>query len=213
MLDREIHMNILTTHLINIVSLFLFTCFTLANISHANDIERDNEIITGAPVNVRLVNITRRNALGFAMDGGQGAENRQNIYQWSQNTSNIDQLWIEIYRGEGFYSYQKFGTDHCIDGNEGGGDQKNVYLWKCEADNENQHWQKVSVVSGEVFKLVKRNAPFIINGGPGGVVGQNVSLSSSNSSSPDVHWVISGASNLQESLNDEVTKHDNKISR
>lgn len=134
--------------------------------------------------------ITKRNAPEFSLDGDWGADNAQNIYLWSTNPDNINQQWIEIDRGDGYFSYQKFGTTHCIDGDKEGAQDQNIYLWDCKADNHNQHWLKVDVGDG-AFKLVKRNSSdFAIDGGNGGSDEQNVELWNSSSTSQDLHWTI-----------------------
>jgi len=54
-----------------------------------------------------VVHIRKRNAQNFALDGNFGAENEQNVYLWNASEDNVNQQWIEIDRGNGFYSYQK----------------------------------------------------------------------------------------------------------
>ena len=137
-----------------------------------------------------VVQLVKRNATGFAIDGGGGAGNRQNIYLWSENSNNVNQQWIELNRGNGYYSYQKMNTDHCIDGSGGGANNQNVYLWTCNDNNFNQHWLKVDV-GGGAYKLIKRNASgFALNGGSGGRNRQNVNLYNSSSSSANLQWLI-----------------------
>ena len=134
--------------------------------------------------------ITKRNNTNFSLDGDWGAEDAQNVYLWATNPNNINQQWIEIDRGDGYYSYQKFGTTHCIDGDHGGARDQNIYLWSCKADNHNQHWLKVDV-GGGAYQLVKRNAPdFAIDGGSGGALAQNVELWNSSATSQNLHWII-----------------------
>ena len=136
------------------------------------------------------MHIRKRNAQGFALDGNHGAANGQSVYLWAQNANNENQQWVEIDRGNGYYSYQKQGTNHCLDGNRGGANRQDIYLWECRDNNRNQHWQKVSTDSG-FFKLVKRNASgFAINGGSNGSNGQNVNLYDSSSSSQNLQWII-----------------------
>ena len=149
-----------------------------------------NPTPTPTPTEGNVVHITKRNATGFAIDGDGGAANGQNVYIWAENDNNVNQQWIEIDRGNGYYSYQKVGTNHCIDGDNGGVARQNVYLWQCDNNNRNQHWQKVSV-GGNAFQLVKRNAPgFALDGGSNGRNGQNIQLWRSGSSSQNLHWVI-----------------------
>ena len=145
---------------------------------------------------VTVVHITKSNAIDFAIDGNHGADDEQNIYLWSENENNQNQQWIEIDRGDGYYSYQKMGTDHCIDGDNGGANGQNVYLYTCNLNNFNQHWEKVSTGNG-TFQLVKRNAPgYAIDGGIGGTNRQNVGLWDSSNTSQNLQWFITPIENV-----------------
>ena len=140
----------------------------------------------------QVVHITKRNAPGFAIDGNHDAVNTQNVYLWSADPNNVNQQWIEIDRGDGYYSYQKMGTNHCLDGGAPGAvNGQNVYLWNCgEGNNQNQHWQKVDA-GGGAFKLIKRNDEgFAINGGSAGENAQNVNLFNSSNNSQNLQWFI-----------------------
>lgn len=138
-----------------------------------------------------FVHITKRNAPEYAIDGGNGGAVGQNVYLWNANENNINQQWIEIDRGNGFYSYQKRGTNFCIGGGNGGANRQNVGLGSCNANNYNQHWQKVAQGDGG-YKLIKRNATgFAINGGSSGANGQNVNLYNSSNTSQNLQWYVS----------------------
>ena len=146
--------------------------------------------VTEVSTSPQVVHMKKRNAQGFAIDGNRGAANGQSVYLWSQNSNNVNQQWIEISRGNGYYSYQKQGTDYCLDGGNGGANRQDVYLWECSDNNQNQHWEKVSTDSG-FFQLVKRNAPgFALDGGSSGANGQNVQLFDSSSTSHNLQWSI-----------------------
>ncbi len=135
-----------------------------------------------------FVHITKSNAAGFALDGGGGGSNGQNVYLWTANKNNRNQQWVEIDRGNGYYSYQKRGTNYCIDGGNGGANGQNAFLWNCQENNRNQQWQKLAVNGGR-YKLVKRNASgFALNGGNSGTNGQNVNLYDSSNSSQNLQW-------------------------
>lgn len=139
---------------------------------------------------VTVVHIRKHNATGFALDGGNGGANNQNLYLWSQNESNVNQQWIEIDRGDGYYTYQKMGTDFVIDGGNDGESSQNVKLWRINDDNYNQHWKKVALSDGG-FQLIKRNATgFAIDGGSGGGNRQNVQLYDSSNLSRNLQWHI-----------------------
>ena len=134
--------------------------------------------------NFRLV---KRNASGFAIDGGSRNANGRNIELYD-NVDHPNLTWTEIDRGNGYYSYQKLGTNFCIDGRNGGANGQNVHLWTCSTNNQNQHWRKINVGGGN-YVLQKRNAPnFAIDGGRGGRKDQNVYLWRMNTSNQNQHW-------------------------
>ena len=135
-----------------------------------------------------VVHISKRNASNFAIEGAAG--NGQNIFLGSSNPGDVDQQWVEIDRGNGFYSYQRNGTNFCMDGGNGGASRQNVSLSTCASANFNQTWQKESVGSG-AFRLVKSNASgFVVDGGNRGANGQNVRLFDGSSPSQNLQWFI-----------------------
>lgn len=137
-----------------------------------------------------VVHIKKRNALGFAVDGSKDGANNQNVHLWAANSSNVNQQWIEIHRGNNYYSYQKQGTNFCLDGGNNGANRQNVVLFTCSSTNQNQQWQKIPTDSN-YFKLQKRNAPgFALDGGSAGKNGQNVQIYSSSSPSHNIQWLI-----------------------
>lgn len=141
-------------------------------------------------VNSTTVVLRKRNAVNFAIDGGNGGSNGQNIFLFSANNGNNNQRWVEIPRGGSFYSYRKVGTNQCIDGGNGGSAGQNVRLFQCGANNQNQHWRKISLNGS--FRLQKRNAPgFSLDGNNGGGNGQNVHLWHSNNGNQNQRWNFS----------------------
>ena len=147
--------------------------------------------IGSSPSPSKVVHITKRNSTGYALDGGFGASNLQNIYLWRGNRNTANQQWIEIDRGNNYYSYQKMGTNHCIDG---GGpsavNRGNVYLFSCASGNRNQHWKKVSK-GGGAYQLRKRsNENYAIDGGNNGTNRQNVGIWGSVAASHNLQWFI-----------------------
>ena len=160
-----------------------------------------------------VVQMIKRNASSFAMDNKSGAENGQEIHLWSDNENNVNQQWLEIDRGNGYYSYQKIETNFCLDGNRGGSNAQNVYLWQCGVNNQNQHWLKVDVGGGH-FRLEKRNAPgFSIDGNRGGERGQNVYLWESDNRNQNQHWffniVSASGGDTNTNDNNRNTNNDN----
>ena len=137
----------------------------------------------------RVVHISKRNQ-PFALDGNNGAANGQSTYLWASQQNNVNQQWIEIPRGNGFYSYRKFGTNHCLDGGNGGANAQDLYLWNCSTNNLNQHWKRINV-GGTYVRLEKRNASgFSIDGNNGGDFRQNVYLWGSNQNNINQHWQL-----------------------
>ncbi|WP_299313685.1 T9SS type A sorting domain-containing protein [uncultured Aquimarina sp.] len=164
--------------------------------------------------NTKLVHITKRNAKGYAIDGNWEGDNTQNAYLYSQNPNNVNQQWIEIDRGNGYYTYQKMDTDYALDGGGIGDNEENVYLWVVSENNHNQHWQKVDV-GGGAFKLIIRSDPSLaIDGGSGGSNLQNIGLWNSSSTSQNLHWIITPITNNRDTdTNDtsEVLMYPNPV--
>ena len=134
-----------------------------------------------------VVQMIKRNASGFAIDGNNGGSDGQDVYLYNADERNSNQQWIEISRSSGYYSYQKVNTDFCLDGNRGGENGQNVYLWNCDAANQNQHWRKVEV--GNFVRLEKRNAPdFSLDGNRGGQNGQSIFLQESDNGNQNQQW-------------------------
>lgn len=138
----------------------------------------------------KIVHLTKSNATGFAVDGGNGGANGQAIYLFARNTNNVNQKWIEIDRGGGFYSYKKLNTNYCMDGGNGGANAQAVVCWTCDAANQNQQWQKIST-GGTNYRLQKRNSSgFSIDGGNGGANSQPLYLWASSSSNQNQQWTF-----------------------
>ncbi|MEM6644572.1 MAG: ricin-type beta-trefoil lectin domain protein, partial [Bacteroidota bacterium] len=148
------------------------------------------------------VTMRKGNNTGYAIDGGNGGRNGQNVYLWGSSSSNVNQNWEEINRGGGYYSYKKKNTNYCLDGGNGGRNGQNVYLWSCASNNQNQHWKKVNLGNGR-YRLEKRNASnYSIDGGNGGRNGQNLYLWSSSNSNGNQQWLF-GSGNAR--FTDEIT--------
>jgi len=121
------------------------------------------------------VTLRKRNATGFGIDGNHGGSNGQNVYLWTYSANNANQRWIEVDRGNGFFSYVKQSTNFALDYN---------------TSNQNQQWKKVSK-GGSSFQLQKRNAiNFCLAGGVGGARGQNVKIFTVTNSSQNQQWII-----------------------
>ncbi|MBW1296206.1 Ig-like domain-containing protein [Aquimarina litoralis] len=137
-----------------------------------------------------VVHIRKRNAINFALDGGNGGVPNNNVFLYAANPNNVNQQWIEIDRGNGYYSYQKVNTDLCMDGGNNGALRQNIILWNCENNNQNQHWRKVKI-SGNMYRLEKRNSSgFSIDGDFGGANGRATYLWTNGNSNQNQHWIF-----------------------
>ncbi len=153
-----------------------------------------------------IVHMQKANADGFAIDGGNGGADKQAVKLWTNSFTNANQQWIEIDRGNGYYSYQKVNTDFCIDGGNGGTDRQLVYLYTCDANQQNQQWLKVSAGSGK-YRLQKRNASdFSIDGGYGGAINVQLRLKANSDTNQNQQWIFSSVSALKSGtlLNEEA---------
>ncbi|MFY0599156.1 MAG: RICIN domain-containing protein [Cyclobacteriaceae bacterium] len=153
-----------------------------------------------------IVTIRKGNATSFALDGGNGGANNQNVALWTYNQNSVNQQWEEISRGNGFYSYKKVNTNFCIDGSNGGSNGQNVKLWACNDTNQNQQFKKISL-SGGNFRLEKRNAPGVsIDGNNGGSNGQNVHMWASNSGNGNQQWIVTQIGNARKTDESTITE-------
>ncbi|SHJ76445.1 Por secretion system C-terminal sorting domain-containing protein [Reichenbachiella agariperforans] len=131
--------------------------------------------------------LVKRNATGFAIDGGgnSSAEGRSvELYTYVQHDN---MTWTEISRGGGYYSYQKLNSTVCIDGGSGGANGQDVTLETCNANDYNQHWLKIDAGNGH-YRLEKRGTNFSLDGGNNGAIDQNVYLWTSSTTNQNQQW-------------------------
>lgn len=166
-----------------------FSTDIAANSLYSFEIELDLDADTTPETEANpIVTMQKRNALGFGVDGNNGAANEQDVYLWSYNADNINQQWEEIDRGNGYYSYKKYETEYCLDGDNGGDNRQNVYLWSCADNNYNQHWQKLWV-EDDYYRLIKRNASgYALDGNNGAENAQSIYLWSNSETNYNQHW-------------------------
>ena len=153
--------------------------------SFPSPVEPDSTVNISSDATV--VTMQKRNT-SFSVDGGRGAQSGLQVYLWSTDTDNVNQQWLELDRGNGYYSYQKQNTSLCLDGGNGGAQRQAVILFNCSDRNQNQQWRKVSTASGS-FRLEKRNASgFSIDGNRGAAARQLIYLWNSNSGNVNQQW-------------------------
>ncbi len=149
-------------------------------------------LITSASMASAATFNMQKNNQSFSIDGNGGAIEGQQIYLWSTNTNNTNQNWVQLDRGNSYYSYKKEGTNLCWDGGSGGSRRQAVTLETCDAGNQDQHWSKVKVASGtEIYRFEKRNAPgWSIDGNRNADFRQAIYLWNSNSSNINQQWEL-----------------------
>lgn len=134
--------------------------------------------------------VMEKNGSDFSIDGNGGAIQGQQLYLWNTNLTNVNQQWVQISHGDGYYSYKKQGTNLCWDGGSGGVNGQPVTLEVCDSGNFDQHWEKVKVFSGtEIYRFQKRNASgYSIDGNNGASRRQSIYLWSSSNSNINQQW-------------------------
>ena len=133
--------------------------------------------------------VMEKNGTGFALDGNRGAQEGQQLYLWNTNTKNVNQHWVQINQGDGFYSFKKYNTNLCWDGGNSGSKRQPITLEECDSDNYDQHFSKIKLVSGtEQYRLKKRGVSYSVDGNRGGTNGQFVYLWNSQDSNVNQQW-------------------------
>ena len=142
--------------------------------------------------------VMEKNNQNYAIDGNNGAKEGQQLYMWKTDASNVNQQWVQLDQGDGYYSYKKNGTSLCWDGGDGGAKGQAVTLEDCDSSDKNQHWKKVKVTSGtEIYRFEKRNSSgYSIDGGNKGKNGQVMYLWSSNSGNVNQQWELTNLNDV-----------------
>jgi len=125
----------------------------------------------------------------YSIDGGNGSvQNELPVYLWESDANNVNQQWVEIDRGDNFYSYQRSNSSLCIDGGDGGALGQAIVLSSCDESNLSQHWNKVSV-GGSSYRLEKRDAPeYSMDGNRGAAARQELHLWASSDTNENQQW-------------------------
>ncbi|TCS35875.1 polysaccharide lyase family 7 protein [Reinekea marinisedimentorum] len=139
--------------------------------------------------------VIEKQGTSFAMDGGSGSEREGNtayIWETDDEMDNENQWWVQYDRGDGYYSYKKYGTSLCLDGGEDGSDGQEITLEECDADNYDQHWEKVKVTSGtEIYRFIKRNDDeHAIYGGEENTNKLDLTLTDEDDDDADQYWEL-----------------------
>ena len=88
-----------------------------------------------------FVALRKRNASGFAIDGGNGGADRQNVFLGATNPNNLNQQWRKVNTGDGTFQLRKRKAQgFAIDGDNGGSRGQNVGLFNSGVTSQNLHW-------------------------------------------------------------------------
>lgn len=142
--------------------------------------------------------VMQKHNQNFSIDGSSGAKEGQQLKLWKSKSTNKNQQWVQISRGNGYYSYKKNGTNVCWDGGNGGANRQAVTLEKCDSGDKNQQWKKIKAVSGtQIYRFQKRNASrYSIDGGNNGSNGQLMYLYKSNSKNVNQQWELTNLNDI-----------------
>lgn len=140
----------------------------------------------------------------YAIDGNHDAIEGQELYLWSTDTSNENQQWVEIYRGDGYYSYQKFDTSLCMDGGDDGSNTQAITLEECSSTNQDQHWLKVDL-DNDTYHLQKRDTDYAIDGNWNGEDGQAIYLYEIDQTNVNQQWVFTVVGTAEATAESETT--------
>jgi poly(beta-D-mannuronate) lyase len=163
-------------------------------------------LVIAAPASQAATFVMEKNNTAFSIDGNGGAIEGQQLYLWNTNTSNVNQQWVQISHGDGYYSYKKQDTNLCWDGGSGGTNGQPVTLEICDAGNYDQHWEKIKVLSGtEIYRFQKRNASgYSIDGNGGAAQRQSIYLWSSSDSNVNQQWDLTRTDDNSDSSNNNA---------
>lgn len=139
---------------------------------------------------VEVLHLIKKSEPTYALTTTTSGTNGSSISLTLSDTTNNDQYWTEIDRGNGYYSYQKANSNFCMDGGNNGADDQEVYLWECGETNQNQQWKKVEVES-DTYRLEKRNSTsFAIDGGSSQINADVLSLLTIDNNNEDQQWIF-----------------------
>jgi len=152
--------------------------------------------------------ICNRNGLSFyAGDNSRAVGDTLKLVDLVEG--DVSMTWVENLRADGYYFYQLKNTNYCIDGGDGGANNQTIVISIFDSENQNQHWTKEYISDG-VYRLIKRDAAFGINGS-----GSTANLWKSSTTSANLHWtfidVIGEATGINESSLQGVNIYPNPV--
>lgn len=133
--------------------------------------------------------VIEKYGMGYSIDGNGGAIEGQQIYLWPTNLKNANQQWVQLDRGNGFYSYKKQNTNLCWDGGSGGANRQAITLQTCDANDLDQQFSKVKIYAGtEIYRIKKRGVSYSVDSGNAASQRQPIYLYKSADSNVNQHW-------------------------
>jgi poly(beta-D-mannuronate) lyase len=151
---------------------------------------------------------------GYVIDGNwYSTQEGEQVYLWEKDDDydNENQHWVQLDRGDGYYSYKKYDTNLCLDGGDGGSNYQAVTLEECDEDNYDQHWEKIKVTSGtEIYRFAKRNdTDYSIDGSGSPSNGQVIYLYKSDSDNENQQWELTNLADVDsDDSSDSTTSTD-----
>lgn len=165
------------------------------------------EVYEGAASSFGAIQMIKRSATLYAIDGGEDSEEDHEI-TLLRHSNHINLTWKEIDRGNGYYSYQQYDTDLCLYGGEENVVDQHVTLVKCAMEDVNQQWMKIGG-GNDHFRLLKRGSELVIDGGMGRFDGANVFLGELDETSEDQQWKFEAADVGNLETNEKVLSTQN----
>lgn len=148
--------------------------------------------------------VMEKNDTGYSIDGNwYSTQEGEQVYLWQTDAEydNVNQHWVQLNRGDGYYSYKKYDTSLCLDGGDGGANYQAITLEPCDEENYDQHWQKTKVFSGtEIYQFIKRNnTSYAIDGSGSPSNGKGIYLYKTDSSNANQQWDLTNIDDISSS--------------
>ncbi|UXP32609.1 RICIN domain-containing protein [Reichenbachiella agarivorans] len=165
------------------------------------------EVYEGTPsVGGGEFQMVKRSASLYAINGGAEVQAGDAI-SLLKHANHENLTWTEIDRGDGYFSYQKYGTEYCLHGGTENIEEQNVTLIECAESDVNQQWLKIGAGDG-YYRLQKRGNNMVIDAGNGRSDGAKVFLGSLDVTDQNQQWKFESADldNLQ--IDEEILSAD-----
>ncbi|MBU2914122.1 galactose-binding domain-containing protein [Reichenbachiella agariperforans] len=143
--------------------------------------------------------LRKRDSDLYAIDGGAQETEAGHSVAMLKFSNHENMTWTELDREEGYYSYQKYGSELCLAGN----DQDDLVLATCDESAESQQWFKIGGGEGH-YRLQLKGTELVIDGGSGRFDGANIYLEALDYTSEAQQWKFEAADVDNLETDDEV---------